>query len=98
MVISLHPHHHHVVDVTPEQELESCSGGHCAITGKSSSHENKFRIAGHDDKQSLNGDAFRVFILDGDVLIVQNEIKTRFVKSESNAGLVYICVEDSSPP
>ena len=70
MIVSLHPHHHHVVDVTPEEELESCSGGHCAITGKSSTHENKVRITVHDNWPTGNG--FIEFKLYVDVLIVQN--------------------------
>ena len=61
MIVSLHPHHHHVVDVTPEEELESCSGGHCAITGKSSTHENKVRITVHSVNWPGNG--FIVFNL-----------------------------------
>ena len=47
MVISLHPHHHHVVDVAPEELLESCSGGHGAITRKTSTNEDKVGIFIH---------------------------------------------------
>ena len=47
MVISLHPHHHHVVDVAPEELLESCSGGHGAITRKPSTNEHKVDIFIH---------------------------------------------------
>ncbi len=49
MIKSLHPHHHHVIDVTPEEELESCSGGHGAVTGKTSAHKNKVGMAVHDE-------------------------------------------------
>ena len=48
MISSLHPHHHHVIDVTTEEELESCSGGHSAVTRKTSSHKNKVGMTVHD--------------------------------------------------
>ena len=72
MIVSLHTHHHHVVDVTPEEELESCSGGHCAITGKSSTHENKVRITVHSVNWPGNGFIVFNLYLYVDVLIVHN--------------------------
>ena len=47
MISSLHPHHHHVIDVTTEEELESCSGGHSAITRKTSANKNKVGMTVH---------------------------------------------------
>ena len=60
MIRSLHPHHHHVVDVTPEEELESCSGGHGAITGEPSAHKNKVGRTVHDDLKHQMGRVFGI--------------------------------------
>ena len=51
MVISLHPHHHHVVNITIEEKLESCSGGQGAITRKPSTNENELGFLIHVDER-----------------------------------------------